>query len=441
MKNEIPCEVIRDLLPSYIDALTSDVTNDMVRKHLEGCEDCKKIFHRMKGTGMDGERLENAKEENRKEIDFLKKTRRNTKHKILFSGIFALFCIFAVFVMLARSYLIGENADNPFGNNLEISEIQVHGKELSVSGKISDQNLVIKNVSFSEKKGIVLLSFSGVKKGIYRTSEFQETYQAEKEIKEVRMGGQILWADGKRISPLVSRLFQAKNPYVGDMPKNGKIAEILDMQNTLGGFTNELSTQKEPFGWTMHLKKAILSETGWETCKIYAYILLAMVDNLSEVSFMLSDEEDTRHTYSVQDASEYAGENIKEMAADIGKLQDFIRYTEIAAVIAPGDKILMYVDKLKTGTYEYQMEDTPAGFSISLRPDGTFTYCESLFSSYIGEGTFTVDGDILRLRERNGASQYFLIEEKGLSFIEKGSKNFKYVPLKTGAMFTLRTNI
>lgn len=98
-------------------------------------------------------------------------------------------------------------------------------------------------------------------------------------------------------------------------------------------------------------------------------------------------------------------------------------------------------NQLKTGTYEYQLEDTQGGVSVSLRSDGTFTYCESWVSSYIGEGTFTVDGDILRLRERNGAAQYFLIEENRLSFIEKGSKNFKYVPLTTGAVFTLHTNI
>ena len=37
--NKIPCEVIRDLLPSYIDELTSEITNQVIREHLENCED------------------------------------------------------------------------------------------------------------------------------------------------------------------------------------------------------------------------------------------------------------------------------------------------------------------------------------------------------------------------------------------------------------------
>lgn len=33
MKNELSCEVVQDLLPSYVDCLTSDVTNQSI-KHI-----------------------------------------------------------------------------------------------------------------------------------------------------------------------------------------------------------------------------------------------------------------------------------------------------------------------------------------------------------------------------------------------------------------------
>ena len=50
MSQKIPCEVVRDLLPSYIDELTSEVTNRIVRDHLEGCEECRKVYGSMTGS-------------------------------------------------------------------------------------------------------------------------------------------------------------------------------------------------------------------------------------------------------------------------------------------------------------------------------------------------------------------------------------------------------
>ena len=34
MKNDLTCEVVQDLLPSYVDHLTSDVTNTAIETHI-----------------------------------------------------------------------------------------------------------------------------------------------------------------------------------------------------------------------------------------------------------------------------------------------------------------------------------------------------------------------------------------------------------------------
>ena len=72
MSQKIPCEVVRDLLPSYIDELTSEVTNRIVKDHLERCEECRKIYSAMTGS-LTGEE-EKFREQG--EIDFLRKNRR-----------------------------------------------------------------------------------------------------------------------------------------------------------------------------------------------------------------------------------------------------------------------------------------------------------------------------------------------------------------------------
>ena len=67
--SKIPCEIIQDLLPSYIDELTSDVTNREVEAHMEGCEQCRNVFRQMKAPN-----IEMADNEE-KEIDFEKEMR------------------------------------------------------------------------------------------------------------------------------------------------------------------------------------------------------------------------------------------------------------------------------------------------------------------------------------------------------------------------------
>ena len=38
MKNDLTCEGVQDLLPSYVDGLTSDVSNQAVEQHIVRCK-------------------------------------------------------------------------------------------------------------------------------------------------------------------------------------------------------------------------------------------------------------------------------------------------------------------------------------------------------------------------------------------------------------------
>ena len=44
----LPCEVVNDILPLYIDNLTSPVTNTLIENHLNSCESCNKKYLSMK---------------------------------------------------------------------------------------------------------------------------------------------------------------------------------------------------------------------------------------------------------------------------------------------------------------------------------------------------------------------------------------------------------
>ena len=71
MKNDLACEVVRDLLPSYIDHLTSEETSKLIEAHLGGCEACREAHREM--TGGEPPKAEEP------EIDYLKKVRSSGK--------------------------------------------------------------------------------------------------------------------------------------------------------------------------------------------------------------------------------------------------------------------------------------------------------------------------------------------------------------------------
>lgn len=92
------CDIIRDLLPLYIDGLTSEESNAEIESHLAQCEDCSVYYKEMQG---------NIQEEvpviNEKEIDYLKKVKRKNKKIILmWVGITAV-----VILVLVKMFVIG----------------------------------------------------------------------------------------------------------------------------------------------------------------------------------------------------------------------------------------------------------------------------------------------------------------------------------------------
>ena len=70
MKKELKCSIVQDLLPSYIEKLTSDETSQAIQQHLSTCTDCKNIHDQMNadiGTSVNIPKVE---------LKFLKKVKR-----------------------------------------------------------------------------------------------------------------------------------------------------------------------------------------------------------------------------------------------------------------------------------------------------------------------------------------------------------------------------
>ena len=63
--SKLPCEVVKDLFPSYIDELTGEVTNNLIEEHTSECEECRRALESMRSTEGEPE-----KQSQKKEIDY-----------------------------------------------------------------------------------------------------------------------------------------------------------------------------------------------------------------------------------------------------------------------------------------------------------------------------------------------------------------------------------
>ena len=95
------------------------------------------------------------------------------------------------------------------------------------------------------------------------------------------------------------------------------------------------------------------------------------------------------------------------------------------------------------GSYRRKNSNGNDYFTLTLNEDGTYTYFETMISSHIGWGKYTVDGEKVTLVDTqipgaHGSLTHvftFKYEDGKLVYIEEESDNFMYINLPDGAEF------
>ena len=199
--NNIPCEIIQDLLPSYVDGLTNDVTNAAIEEHVESCEKCRQILEGMR-DGIEKQYVPD--DSDKKEIDFLKKNKKRNVKVVIFSLSAAILTL-AVIVFI-RFFVVGEAR---YDNWLDC-KVTVDGKRLSVEGYPVDPAHAVSDTIITEEDGVVTISTKAVRKNfIHKGGFYIETFEAENDIHQVVLDGRvpdegacvelgIAYANGKR---------------------------------------------------------------------------------------------------------------------------------------------------------------------------------------------------------------------------------------------------
>lgn len=74
---DIPCDVVQDLLPAYIDGKTHNVTQSAIEEHINRCPACRKILHDM---DYDIDKVFNKQDDIKKHTDNSPGTEKNVDY-------------------------------------------------------------------------------------------------------------------------------------------------------------------------------------------------------------------------------------------------------------------------------------------------------------------------------------------------------------------------
>lgn len=312
MSDEIKCEIVRDLLPLYVDGLTSDVTKEAVENHINNCEQCKKSLELMMAK-------ENENKYETKEVDYLKKIKKRNSRKMfigIFSAVILITCIFVWQVFIHGFIANASSIDY---------KVLINGNNLVLNGSLLNSAEGYSHIKMTKTQGVINLKVYTAPINIFRQSgDFKETFELSEDIKTVYLGDVIIYDNGEIIPKRVAEVYNAKTPYIGDISKALGVTQALGVNRSLGNFTSELQTFTEPYKWQLNFNENTFEDMKQLENEIFAYscVMLATIDNLGEVSWNCNIAGEYKiSTVTAEFASNFAGKDIKECATSANELK------------------------------------------------------------------------------------------------------------------------
>ena len=316
--NTVPCEVVRDLLPLYVEGLTSEETNRFIEEHISQCEECAGVLKSMTDDTLEKEHVSSDIE-----VDYLKKNRKRNRRVVIGSILAALLVVASVLAL--RTFIAGTKLH---GNWVVCSKVDVTDDQVVINGTVIDSIHGVSKVSFHEENGEVHAETFAVIASPLHSGDFVETYKTKETVKKVYLDGNLIWADGTQIRPMASALYLSQHPYCGSIVDNARTATALNIAMILGPYQNELITSETPYVWRLIIENELPSgykgyvEEDLMNC---GTAMLACIENLGAVEFEYTMDGQKNYVHiSEEAASDILGYDVKECYGDPVKTQDMM---------------------------------------------------------------------------------------------------------------------
>ena len=286
MKNDLTCGVVRDLLPSYVEGLTSQETNTAVERHLADCPDCTRLRADLAGETP-------PPPEEVKEVDYLKKVKRRGWRRV--AAAVAVTVLVLALGIAAKLFVIG-------------TPIQAKGMGWTINTDVPGElDLRVYSIwsgtacrrwkAEQEPGGIVRITCRQVLPSPFGNSGDYQTVLGTEGVNAVFLGEQLIWQDGVVISPQMDRVYQVKTPYIGDASAVGQVVQALQFSD-FGKYTMELHTSAQPYRLTLRFSIPQSPEV-FHPQDIYPAMAaaLAVIGNLDEMECAFQGEDGQPWSY------------------------------------------------------------------------------------------------------------------------------------------------
>lgn len=307
MKNDLSCELVQDLLPSYVDHLTSETTNSAIETHLNGCASCRQIADEMRTPEPDV--FEAAADAST--IDFLKKSNQKNHRRILATVLIVALLLGGIWGYRTYFYPAPVTSAALIDYTVTVKD----DKTIQIKGSLSDQSLGVAGIDYSCKKDhpeTVTIGIKANRVSAAKHNAFSDQTTETHTVKKVYVNDQIAWENGTTILPKAAQIYATIHPYIGDISANEKTLAALGLSNVFSIANFKLQTTETPYGWTIYLNDSFTKKqqtTVEKTMKNYAMVILACTKNLGSVTFSYTlDGKTTNFTYTKeQGENEFLG--------------------------------------------------------------------------------------------------------------------------------------
>lgn len=116
MNKNYECDICKDLAIPYTEKLINSNSKIFVEEHLRNCEDCKKYYNDINSNILNEK--ENEERKQKKEVDFLKKIRRNMNYLKIFLSTVIVVILFIVLSACIKYQKVNKIVDNAY-NKIE----------------------------------------------------------------------------------------------------------------------------------------------------------------------------------------------------------------------------------------------------------------------------------------------------------------------------------
>ena len=361
MKNipELPCAIVEDLLPAYVEGLTSEETTAAVEAHLASCPACA-----AKRAAMGAEEGPSPEEaaETAREVDYLKAVRRRSRRRVAA----AILCTVLVLLLgfAAKIFVIGTPL-NPGGVAVDTQE---EGGALQVGISSLGSGNAFRGWTVENRDGVVSIAARSVLVSpLFRdgTGTVEVPLEGVTEIWLGEAGeGRMIWQDDTMILADAWALYQAQTPYVGN---NSAVGRVLAAVDTWYGppivdYTISLQTSSEPYGLTIHFDDVtahILGAGKSIDDRMYAVApaLLALIGNLGQVQWTYAAPDGTAVTRSVTLEEVDAALPDWIAAYDLDAGADWTAPESVKDYAASPAAVQQLIDLIDFGLYVVTVED------------------------------------------------------------------------------------